>query len=130
MIIGVNSLTKSIKVKPPALPIIIFGGSPIRVAVPPIFDEKISVNKNGIGSIFNFLAMANVIGMIKITVVTLSRKALVIAVNRPKAQSTFIGCPLVNFNNSLATQLNIPLLVVIDTIIIIETSKNITLKSI
>ena len=44
-----------------------FGGSPINVAVPPILDAKTSVNKNGIGSISNFLAIAKVIGNIKIT---------------------------------------------------------------
>ncbi|CDE98644.1 putative uncharacterized protein [Clostridium sp. CAG:813] len=79
------------KDNPPALPIIMFGGSPINVAVPPILDEKISVNKNGIGSISSFLAIAKVIGIIKITVVTLSKKALVTAVNKPKAQRTFTG---------------------------------------
>ena len=45
---GVNTFTKSIKDKPAALPIIIFGGSPIKVAVPPILDANTSPNSNGI----------------------------------------------------------------------------------
>ena len=90
---------------------------------------NISVNKNGIGSTSSFFAIAKVIGIINITVVTLSRKALVTAVKSPSANKTFTGCPFVNFSNSFAIQLNTPLRVVIDTIIIIETSKNITLKS-
>ena len=114
---------------PAAEPIIIFGGSPIRVAVPPIFDAKISVINNGTGLISSSLAIAKVTGIIRITVVTLSKNADAIAVNKAKQQRIVFGCPLVFFNISFATQLNIPLLVAILTIIIIDTSKNITLKS-
>ena len=39
---GVSSYMKSIKDKLMAEPIKILGGSPIRVAVPPIFEAKIS----------------------------------------------------------------------------------------
>ena len=39
---GVNSNRKSVKDRLMEEPIKMFGGSPIRVAVPPIFDEKIS----------------------------------------------------------------------------------------
>ena len=91
---------KSIKEKPAALPMIIFGGSPINVAVPPIFDENISVSKYGKGSISSFLAIAKVIGKTSITVVTLSRNALVTAVNKPSAIKILIGCPFVAFKAS------------------------------
>ena len=127
--IPVNSLMKSIKESPAALPIIMFGGSPINVAVPPMFDAKISVIKNGIGLISNSFAITNVTGMIKMTVVTLSRNAETIAVNIANDIKINFGLPFVNFNISFAIQLNIPLLVAIDTIIIIETRRNITLKS-
>ena len=43
----VKFLTKSMKLKFAALPIIMFGGSPISVAVPPIFDVNISTTRNG-----------------------------------------------------------------------------------
>ena len=120
---------KSINENPAALPIIMFGGSPIKVAVPPIFDENISVSKYGIGFISSFLAIANVIGKTRITVVTLSKNALVTAVNKPSAIKILIGCPFVAFKSSFAIQVNTPLLVEILTIIIIETRRNITLKS-
>ena len=109
---------------------IIFGGSPMRVAVPPIFEANISVIKYGTGSISSCLAMANVTGIIKITVVTLSRKALAIAVKTANATKIRIGLPPVCFSNSFAIKLNIPLCAAICTITIIEISKNITLKSI
>ena len=50
---AVKFKTKSPKLKPTAEPIIIFGGSPINVAVPPIFDEIICAIKNGLTSTFN-----------------------------------------------------------------------------
>ena len=127
--IPVSSFIKSIKDNPAALPIIMFGGSPIRVAVPPILDANISVIKNGIGLISNSFAITKVTGMIKITVVTLSRKADTIAVKNAREINMCLGDPFVIFSISLAIQLNIPLLVAIDTIIIIETRRNITLKS-
>ena len=43
------------KENPAAEPIIIFGGSPIKVAVPPIFEAKTSPIKNGIGLISSLL---------------------------------------------------------------------------
>ena len=125
----VNSFKKSINDNPAALPIIIFGGSPINVAVPPIFDAKISVIKNGNGLISNCFAIKKVTGIIKITVVTLSKNADVTAVKTPKVNKTSFGCPFVNLKSSFAIQLNIPLRVAILTIIIIDTSKKITLKS-
>ena len=64
--IGVNSLTKSIKLKPAFVPMIIFGGSPIKVAVPPMLDAKTSVIKNGSGSVSNSFAITKVIGIIRI----------------------------------------------------------------
>ena len=106
-----------------------FGGSPIRVAVPPIFEAKISVIRYGIGLISNFSAIKNVTGITKITVVTLSKSADAKAVKRPNTINIPTGCPLVNVKSLFATQLNIPLLAAILTIIIIETSKKITLKS-
>ena len=67
-----------------------------------MLDAKTSVSKNGIGSISNFFAIAKVIGKIKITVVTLSKKALTTAVNTPRATKIRTGCPFVAFINSFA----------------------------
>ena len=108
---------------------IIFGGSPINVAVPPILEAKTSVIKNGTGSVSNSFAITKVIGIIKTTVVTLSKNADAIAVNAASANKTVFGCPLVSFNKLIANHLNTPLRLAIFTIIIIPISKNITSKS-
>ena len=69
----------------------IFGGSPISVAVPPIFDATNSVIRNGIGGISNSFAITKVTGMIKITVVTLSKNADTTAVNNAKEKRIILG---------------------------------------
>ena len=89
--IPVNSFKKSMNEKPAALPIMIFGGSPINVAVPPMFDATNSVIKNGTGLMSNFSAITNVTGIIRITVVTLSKNAETIAVNAAKANKIIFG---------------------------------------
>ncbi len=89
--ISVSSRKKAIKDKLAALPMIIFGGSPIKVAVPPIFEARISVIKKGIGFISSSSATTNVIGNIKITVVTLSKNADANAVKTASVTKTFIG---------------------------------------
>ena len=58
-----------------ALPIMMFGGSPMSVAVPPMFDAMICVRRYGIGSSFRIFVMLNVTGTMRSTVVTLSRNA-------------------------------------------------------
>ena len=52
-----------------------FGGSPISVAVPPMFETRISMITSGIGSTSSASASRNVIGTISSTVVRLSRNA-------------------------------------------------------
>ena len=107
-------------------PIIIFGGSPISVAVPPMFDARTSVIKSGTGSISSSFAITKVTGIINTTVVTLSKNADANAVNAASVKRTHFGCPLVNFKSSSAIHLKTPLLLAISTKIIIPISKNIT----
>src|ERR687893_3320585 len=56
--------------------------APIRVAAPPTFEAMTCASKNGSGEISKASAMRNVTGTIRITVVTLSRKAKRKAVTR------------------------------------------------
>ena len=44
---GVRAIAKSLNVRPVAEPIMMLGGSPISVAVPPMFDAKICANRYG-----------------------------------------------------------------------------------
>ncbi len=52
-----------------------FGGSPISVAVPPMFDASTSTSTSGIGEIFSRSASRSVIGTTSRIAVRLSRKA-------------------------------------------------------
>ena len=56
-------------------PIIIFGGSPIIVAAPPILENSTSAINNGTGCKSNTLANCMVTGVSKRIVVTLSKNA-------------------------------------------------------
>ena len=67
------------------------GGSPMRVAVPPMFEAMIWVMKKGMGLIFSMFVMASVMGPISSTVVTLSKKADKIAVMRTNKTISFQG---------------------------------------
>jgi len=90
---GKRFLIKSINPRPVALPIIILGGSPIRVAVPPILATKISGSKKGIGFISKVSDITRAMGTISKIVVTLSRRAEKQAVITEKIISIFHGSP-------------------------------------
>ena len=70
-----------------------FGGSPISVAVPPMFEVMISIITSGSGSMSSVSASRNVIGTINSTVVRLSRNALNSAVDPASASTTSSGRP-------------------------------------
>ena len=70
-----------------------FGGSPMSVAVPPMFDAMISMITSGMGSMSSASASRNVIGTMSRTVVTLSRNADRNAVVSPSARITASGRP-------------------------------------
>src|SRR5215470_15075240 len=75
MITGVRCRAKSLKVRPAAEPIMMLGGSPISVAVPPMFEAKICENRYGYGLTLSSAVMSIVTGTVSSTVVTLSRNA-------------------------------------------------------
>ena len=101
-------IIKSIKDSPAALPIIIFGGSPIKVAVPPTFDEKISIKRYGTGFTSSILAIAIVIGPTRRTVVTLSRQEDKTAVIITKIIMIFQGSAFTFLAALIAMYSNIP----------------------
>ena len=65
---------KSAKLRPAALPIMMLGGSPMRVAVPPMLEAMIWESRKGTGLTSRIWVMAMVIGPISSTVVTLSKR--------------------------------------------------------
>lgn len=76
-----------------AEPIIIFGGSPINVAVPPIFEKIISESKYGTGFTCKMRVIDKVTGTTRSTVVTLSKNAEPSAVSKESEIKILIGFP-------------------------------------
>ena len=91
--IGARLTRKSVNVRSVAPAIRMFGGSPISVAVPPIFDAMISISTSGIGSMSSASASRNVIGTINRTVVRLSKNADSTAVDSASEMTIASGRP-------------------------------------
>ena len=80
-----------------------FGGSPMSVEVPPMFEAMISMSTSGIGSMSSASASRNVIGTIRSTVVRLSRNAESTAVATASETTTASGRPLDSWPALIAT---------------------------
>ena len=120
---------KSTKFRPTALPIMIFGGSPISVAVPPIFEDRICEIRYGLTSTLSCAVMLNVIGTVRRTVVTLSRNAEQTIVSAESATSRAIGRALTFLADQMARKLKSPVSLVMLTMIIMPMSRPSVLKS-
>ena len=106
------------------------GGSPIKVAVPPMLAAKISNIKYGYGLTFNFSVIWKVTGTINKTVVTLSKKAEKNAVTIAKTANNPLGLACTFFAPQKATYWNIPDFSQMPTMVIMPISKAKVLKSI
>ena len=124
-----SSLRKSVNDSPMAPPIRMFGGSPISVAVPPMFEEKISIKRNGYGFNFSLRVISIVTGTISSTVVTLSRNADSTAVTTPSTARMPRGFAFTSFADLTAAYWNAPDFSIIPTIIIMPISSAMVLKS-
>ena len=78
--IGAMWTRKSLNVRPARLPMMMFGGSPIRVAAPPMLEASTSAMRNGTGLMSSRSQTSRVTGAMSSTVVTLSRNAEATAV--------------------------------------------------
>jgi hypothetical protein len=90
---GARLTTKSLKLRPERLAMMIFGGSPMRVAVPPMLEAMTSASRNGTGGTPSRSQTRNVTGAIRSTVVTLSSSADATAVMRTSITMTAKGLP-------------------------------------
>ena len=126
---GPMIMMNSLKPSPAADAIMIFGGSPMSVAIPPIFEAKISAMRNGMGFSFISRVMVRSMGVRRRTVVTLSRNALVTAVTRQKSIMTSIGLPRAALAVLMAINSNNPLFRAVLTMIIIPISRKMVPKS-
>ena len=130
IISGVICHAKSINEILAAEPIIMFGGSPISVVAPPIFDANISARIKKTGLMFRIFATEIVTGTIRRTIVTLSRNAEPTAVMTESKISNFQIFPPDAFAAFMPMYWNIPVSPSTPTISIIPNSKPIVLKSI
>ena len=87
--------TNWLKVRPTREPMMMFGGSPIRVAVPPMFEITAWLMTKSLGSRPSPTVSSTTMGMMIRTVVTLSRKADNTAVTTEKRIRIFRGFPRV-----------------------------------
>ena len=127
--IGVRLIRKSLKLRPQLAPIRMFGGSPISVAVPPIFEKIASRIRIGtVGSPSSWVIRI-VTGAIRITVVTLSMKADTIAVASRNSTVTNTPFPLVCRAICTARYSNTPVVAMMFTMIIMPTSSPSTFRS-
>jgi len=107
----------------------IFGGSPIKVAAPPMLEDNVCPKMKGIGEMSSALHIDIVTGTISKMIVTLSTNIEVIAVNEHNISISFQRLPLLSLVAFKPTQLNTPVSPIIATIIIMPRSKPIVLKS-
>jgi hypothetical protein len=128
--IGVRLMIKSRKERWAALPISILGGSPIKVAVPPILADITPAIRKGKGLFPKVSAISMAMGMIKRTVVTLSRRAERTAVAIERVIKISQALPRANLAAFMATYWKRPVLLVMVTMIIIPINKRRVLKSI
>ena len=122
MMTGESYSRKSKKLKPAAEPIMMLGGSPIKVAVPPMLEARISTMKKGMGLMSSRRRQTvYVTGPMRRTVVTLSRKAEQTAVMMEKTIMINQGLPLTIFADLMAMYSKMPEALIMPTNIIMPT---------
>ena len=123
---GVQFLMKSMKPMCSfnMLPMMMFGGSPICVAVPPIFEYMTSGSRKGSGFMFIIRDSSMVTGAISSMVVTLSRKAEHTAVSRHSDMLRITIFPLLHISMVTARYSNMPVVESIWIMIIMPNSRH------
>jgi len=127
MITGMASVRiKLLKLSPLAAPIKIFGGSPMSVAVPQMLLARITGIINAIGFILMIRVIWIAIGVMRMTVVTLSRNAESIAVVITNSVTSRARFHLETLNILRASHSKTPVSERTHTTIIIPVSNQIT----
>ena len=121
---------KSLNVRPERLAMMMFGGSPIKVAAPPMLEEKTSAMRNGTGLMPSRSHTSNVTGAMSRTVVTLSSSADATAVMMTSRIITRSGEPLARLADQIAVYSNTPVRRSTETMIIMPSSRKMTSQSI
>ena len=128
--IGVRWMRKSLNVKSARLAMMMLGGSPTKVAVPPILEANTSAIRKGTGLISSRSHTSSVTGAINKIVVTLSRKADANAVIKTSRIMIRSGEPFARFTDQIAMYSKTPVWRSTPTMIIMPSSRKITSQSI
>jgi len=118
-----------VKSIPAALPIRMFGGSPMRVAVPPMLQASISAMRNGSGFSRSCSVTKRVTGTTSTTIVTLSRKAELSAVTTQRTRRIRTGRPRPSRTAWTASHWKSPVSRRMLAMTIIPTSRKMTFQS-
>ena len=121
---------KSLNVKPARLAMMMLGGSPTKVAAPPMLEANTSAIRNGTGLIASRSHTSSVTGAISRTVVTLSSNAEATAVTRTSRIMIRSGEPLARLADQIAMYSKTPVWRSTPTMIIIPSSRKMTSQSI
>ncbi len=103
---GARWTRKSLKVRPARLAMMMFGGSPTRVAVPPMLEANTSAIRNGAAGSARRSQTSRVTGAISSTVVTLSSSAEAVAVMTMSITITRNGRARAFFTDQIARYSN------------------------
>ena len=127
--IGARLTRKSLKVSPDLLAMMMLGGSPISVAVPPMLEAMASAIRNGIGGAPSRSHTSSVTGAISSTVVTLSSRADATAVITISMTITANGRPRARLADQMARYSKTPVCLMTLTMIIMPSSRKMTFQS-
>jgi hypothetical protein len=119
-----------LKVRPDRLAMMMLGGSPISVAVPPMLEARTSAIRNGTTGTPRRSQTRNVTGAMSRTVVTLSRAADAPAVTRTRITITRNGRPRARLAAQTARYSNRPVRMRTATMSIMPSSSTMTFQSI
>ena len=128
--IGAMCTRKSLNDKPARLAMMMFGGSPTKVATPPMLEANTSAIRNGAGLIASRSQISRVTGAINKTVVTLSSSAEATAVTSTNRIMIRSGEPSARLADQIAMYSKTPVCRSTPTIIIIPSSRKMTSQSI
>jgi hypothetical protein len=127
---GAMFTKKALNDKPLRAPMMIFGGSPTRVAAPPMLEANTSAMRNGTGLISSRSHSSSVTGAINNTETTLGRMAddrAITSISRIMMRS---GEPLERLTAQIAAYSNAPVWRMMLTMIIMPSIKKMTSQSI
>ena len=122
-------MKKVLKSMPAAEPIIRLGGSPTKVATPPVSDNNAAASRNGIGLTLMVRQIRMISGPKITTVVTLSSNSESTVTSVPSMAIRKNSRPLLKSAIRYASAWNPPVGIMIATIVIIPASRNTTFQS-